>query len=111
MPKKPDAVTCRACGHRFEDVYKLSFLGFRKYKCPGCGKKVLYPVLTRYLVVYWLMITIFSILTVAALIKGYVVIPGVLVVVGIPVVVGDICIRREVKRVESEEQSAPPPDE
>lgn len=40
-------VTCPACGRRFEEKPRLSLLGFQKFLCPKCHRKIVYPLAQR----------------------------------------------------------------
>jgi len=55
--KSPQQVYCRNCIHNFEAFPKLSFLGFRKFRCPKCKQNVIWPLTAGFAVLYWLVIT------------------------------------------------------
>jgi hypothetical protein len=55
--KSPQQVYCRNCIHNFEAFPKLSFLGFRKFRCPKCNQNVIWPLTAGFAVLYWLVIT------------------------------------------------------
>ena len=50
-------VYCRNCINNFEAVPKLSFFGFRKFRCPKCQHNVVWPLTAGFLLIYWLVIS------------------------------------------------------
>ena len=55
--KTPQQVYCRNCINNFEAVPKLSFFGFRKFRCPKCQHNVVWPLTEGFLLTYWLVIS------------------------------------------------------
>jgi hypothetical protein len=55
--KTPQQVYCRNCINNFEAVPKLSFFGFRKFRCPKCQHNVVWPMKAGFLLIYWLIIS------------------------------------------------------
>jgi hypothetical protein len=55
--KTPQQVYCRNCINNFEAVPKLSFFGFRKFRCPKCQHNVVWPLTAGFLLTYWLVIS------------------------------------------------------
>jgi hypothetical protein len=55
--KTPHQVYCRNCINNFEAVPKLSFFGFRKFRCPKCHHNVVWPLAAGFLLTYWLVIS------------------------------------------------------
>ena len=49
---------CPSCGREFRAGPKKSFLGFKKMRCPGCSKDVVYPLTKSYRVIYWLIVAL-----------------------------------------------------
>jgi hypothetical protein len=56
--KMPQQVYCKNCINNFEAVPRISFLGFRKFKCPKCEKNVVWPLSGGFLFIYWLAISV-----------------------------------------------------
>jgi hypothetical protein len=52
----PQQVYCKNCINNFEAVPKLSFFGFRKFRCPKCQHNVVWPLTAGFLLIYWLVI-------------------------------------------------------
>jgi hypothetical protein len=58
LKQKPaQQVYCRNCINNFEAVPKLSFFGFRKFRCPKCQHNVVWPLTAGFLLIYWLVIS------------------------------------------------------
>jgi hypothetical protein len=55
--KTPQQVYCRNCINNFKAVPKLSFFGFRKFRCPKCQHNVVWPLTAGFLLIYWLVIS------------------------------------------------------
>jgi hypothetical protein len=55
--KNPQQVYCRNCINNFEAVPKLSFFGFRKFRCSKCQRNVVWPMTAGFLLTYWLIIS------------------------------------------------------
>ena len=55
--KMPQQVYCKNCINNFEAVPKLSFFGFRKFRCPKCQNNVVWPLTAGFLLTYWLVIS------------------------------------------------------
>jgi hypothetical protein len=93
-------VICFHCMEVITSNYQQTFIGFRKYHCPGCGKKVIYPLPTLYVAIYVIILVLFGSLFVVNLMAGRLAIPGLLVVVGIAGLIVDFSIRRKVKLIQ-----------
>ena len=50
-------VYCKNCINNFESVPRISFLGFRKFRCPKCQQNVVWPLSGGFLFVYWIVIS------------------------------------------------------
>lgn len=50
------AVTCPHCQHKYEDVAKKSFLGFKKFVCQSCHETFSYPLFRTHRITYWLLL-------------------------------------------------------
>ena len=55
--KTPQQVYCKNCINNFEAVPRLSFFGFRKFRCPKCHHNVIWPLGAGFLLTYWLVIS------------------------------------------------------
>jgi len=55
--KTPQQVYCKNCINNFEAVPRLSFFGFRKFRCPKCHNNVIWPLTPGFLLTYWLVIS------------------------------------------------------
>jgi hypothetical protein len=55
--KTPQQAYCRNCINNFEAIPKLSFFGFRKFRCPNCQHNVIWPLTAGFLLIYWLVIS------------------------------------------------------
>lgn len=53
------AIKCISCNKEFMGKYKLTFLGFKKYTCPECNHKNLYPLSKPYIILYWFIMVNF----------------------------------------------------
>lgn len=68
MEPKERRVVCPGCGKPFRATPSIGLLGFQKFHCPKCGKKVIYPLLRRRY--YWFTLGIFA-LVALLLFAGY----------------------------------------
>ena len=73
-------VICPNCKNIFEEKPKLSLLAFRKFSCPSCSDKFIYPLTSGYRKLYLFLLILFILFTIAAFTMGEVVIPGLLVI-------------------------------
>ncbi|MCK4277456.1 MAG: DUF4190 domain-containing protein, partial [Phycisphaerae bacterium] len=92
-------IICPECRSSFRMPARKSFLGFRKYRCPACSSKVIYPLTPAYRVIWWVG---FGIVVVAALLtvtRQVVAIPGLLGIVAVFAVISDLRIRKKVHRL------------
>ncbi len=53
MSKKTKTVSCRDCEETFDTVPKRSFVGFIKFTCPKCNKKIVGPLTKSCRFFYW----------------------------------------------------------
>lgn len=47
MALDPDKIFCPSCGRSSSIVPGITPFGFRSYRCPACGHKLLYPIINR----------------------------------------------------------------
>ena len=77
---KKQTVICFECENKFEEKPKRSFLGFRKFLCPKCENKFIYPLTSGYRYIYWFVLVIFTLIFIVTVSKGGVALPGLLIV-------------------------------
>jgi hypothetical protein len=51
-------VVCSNCSANFDQIPKLSFLGFQKFECSSCKKKIYYSLTKGYRIAYWVITVI-----------------------------------------------------
>lgn len=100
MTTKEQHVICTHCQQEFDATPKKSLLGFKKYKCPHCGNKVLYPMSVGQVVLNYGIVFIMLCMTISAVGSGAVVIPGGLGIIVLIAVVKDIITRVQVRKLE-----------
>ena len=94
-----DAI-CRTCSARFTAAGKHSFLGFRKLKCPSCGKDVEYPLTPGFRTAYWVVVVLMALAVSAALMQGKLAAPGIIGLAAVFALMKDARVKREVAEAE-----------
>jgi hypothetical protein len=72
-------VACKACGHSFTADPAVSFLGFRRYRCPACRRRFDHPMWPLARALYLVLLIAFLIEGARGLHAGEVVLPSLLV--------------------------------
>ena len=102
---KESRIICTNCQQEFYAIPKKSLLGFKKYSCPHCKEKVLYPMDAGQLMLNWGIIFILLCLTAAAFGNGGMAIPGLISIIAIIAVIKDIVLRHQVKKLFADKAS------
>lgn len=92
------AVICPKCKNCFKQQSKSTTMGFRKYICPECNTKFIYPLRARTSFIYWFAaIVIMPFLFIGYLYQyGQIPIPGLLGIAVIYAIVRNITLKQEI---------------
>ena len=104
-----DSVVCTSCLHEFTSPNKLSFLGFRTYLCPQCGKKVYYPLRSDYFGCYTASLVLGAVIIIVVFAEGGVAVPGVLMLAGVAALVSNAKVKKAIAEAERRARANRPP--
>ena len=99
---------CSGCRTKSKGVWKSTFLGFKRFICPQCEAKTVYPLRTGYRIFYWILMVLLAALMVYNLIHGRIAIPGFLAIAGLIGLILDAGVKKKIRELESQAAEPPP---
>ena len=103
-----EEVICNSCSLKFHQERRKTFfgsretsgMGFMKYKCPKCGKKVVYPMSRWTIKVYlslWILLLGLMIFVIISTQGKTIVLPGAILIFAAAALIDDFFLSRRVK--------------
>ena len=99
-PPKIDDVVCTACLTRFQSPRQSTFLGFRKYFCPQCQTRVIYPLTSGQFGCYIVVLGLVGLIMIASILAGGFAVPGLLAIAAVIALINNRGIRTKVNQAE-----------